>query len=79
MYLILSFLSMKSCVKIILLGVKGAGEAGAISAPPAVINAVCNALCVNHIDMPAKPEKIWKCIKKKTNLISEHLSESFIP
>ena len=48
-----------------LLGVKGAGEAGAIGAPPAVINAVCNALCVNHIDMPAKPEKIWKCIKNK--------------
>tara|TARA_B100001248_G_scaffold262067_1_gene255919 strand:+ start:662 stop:2947 length:2286 start_codon:yes stop_codon:yes gene_type:complete len=48
-----------------LLGVKGAGEAGAIGAPPAVINAICNALCVNHIDMPAKPEKIWKCIKNK--------------
>ena len=48
-----------------LLGVKGAGEAGAIGAPPAVINALCNALNINHIDMPAKPEKIWKIIKKK--------------
>ncbi len=45
-----------------LLGVKGAGEAGAIGAPPAVINALCNALGVNHIDMPAKPEKLWKII-----------------
>ncbi len=45
------------------LGVKGAGEAGAIGAPPAVINAVCNALCIDHIDMPAKPEKIWRLLK----------------
>ncbi|MEC8099936.1 MAG: molybdopterin cofactor-binding domain-containing protein, partial [Pseudomonadota bacterium] len=45
-----------------LLGVKGAGEAGAIGAPPAVINALCNALDVEHIDMPAKPEKLWKII-----------------
>ena len=47
------------------LGIKGAGEAGAIGAPPAVINAVCNALDIDHIDMPAKPEKIWKCIKNQ--------------
>ena len=47
-----------------LLGVKGAGEAGAIGAPPAVINAICNALQIEHIDMPAKSEKIWKVIKK---------------
>ena len=45
-----------------LLGVKGAGEAGAIGAPPAVINAICDALDVKHIDMPAKPEKLWKLI-----------------
>ncbi len=44
------------------LGIKGAGEAGAIGAPPAVINAICNALDINHIDMPAKPEKIWKVL-----------------
>ena len=48
-----------------LLGVKGAGEAGAIGAPPAVINAICNALGIDHIDMPAKPEKIWRVIKSK--------------
>ena len=45
-----------------LLGIKGAGEAGAIGAPPAVINALCNALNVKHIEMPAKPEKLWKLI-----------------
>jgi carbon-monoxide dehydrogenase large subunit len=44
------------------LGIKGAGEAGAIGAPPAVINAVCNALNIDHIDMPAKPEKVWQIL-----------------
>ncbi len=48
-----------------LLGVKGAGEAGAIGAPPAVINAICNALDITHVDMPAKPEKLWKIINEK--------------
>jgi carbon-monoxide dehydrogenase large subunit len=49
------------------LGVKGAGEAGAIGAPPAVIHAVIDALKphgVTHIDMPATPQKIWKAIHK---------------
>jgi carbon-monoxide dehydrogenase large subunit len=47
------------------LGMKGAGEAGAIGAPPAVINAVVDALSVfgvRHVDMPATPEKIWRLI-----------------
>ena len=48
-----------------ILGVKGAGEAGAIGAPPAVINAICDALNIDHIDMPAKSEKIWKILNKK--------------
>ncbi|MAI02540.1 MAG: carbon monoxide dehydrogenase [Rickettsiales bacterium] len=48
-----------------LLGVKGAGEAGAIGSPPAVINALCNAIDVDHIDMPAKPIKIWNIINSK--------------
>ena len=41
------------------LGVKGAGEAGAVGAPAAVVNAVVNALGVRHLDMPLTPEKIW--------------------
>jgi carbon-monoxide dehydrogenase large subunit len=47
------------------LGVKGAGEAGAIGAPPAVINAVVDALTdygVSHIDMPATPARIWSIV-----------------
>jgi aerobic carbon-monoxide dehydrogenase large subunit len=42
------------------LGVKGAGEAGAVGAPAAVINAIVDALGVPHVDMPATPEKIWR-------------------
>ena len=48
------------------LGLKGAGEAGAIGAPPAVINAVVDALSplgVRHVDMPATPERLWRLIR----------------
>ena len=47
------------------LGVKGAGEAGAVGSPPAMINAIVDALSVDgvtHIDMPATPEKIWQAM-----------------
>ncbi len=47
------------------LGSKGCGEVGAIGSPPAVINAVVDALRdwgVRHLDMPATPEKIWSII-----------------
>jgi carbon-monoxide dehydrogenase large subunit len=49
------------------LGVKGCGEAGAIGSPPAVINAIVDALSgfgVKHIDMPATPEKVWRVINR---------------
>ncbi len=48
------------------LGVKGCGEAGAIGSPPAVINAVIDALRdyhVRHLDMPATPQKLWSIIQ----------------
>ena len=47
------------------LGVKGAGEAGAVGSPPAVINAIVDALAplgVTHIDMPATPERVWRAL-----------------
>jgi carbon-monoxide dehydrogenase large subunit len=47
------------------LGVKGAGEAGAVGSPPAIINAIIDALSgdgVTHIDMPATPEVVWKAM-----------------
>src|SRR5712671_3386234 len=48
------------------LGVKGAGEAGAIGAPPAVVNAVVDALNelgITHLDMPLTPERVWQAIR----------------
>ncbi len=42
------------------LGVKGCGEAGAIGSPPAIMNAICDAVGVVHMDMPATNEKIWR-------------------
>ncbi len=44
------------------LGMKGCGEAGSIGSPPAVINAICDALGIRHIDMPATPEKVWRAV-----------------
>lgn len=48
------------------LGVKGAGEAGAIGSCPAVVNAIVDALWreykIDHIDMPATPERVWIAI-----------------
>lgn len=49
------------------LGVKGVGEAGTIASTPAVVNAVVDALRpfgVRHIDLPLKPEKIWRIIQQ---------------
>jgi len=45
------------------LGAKGCGEAGAIAAPPAVMNAVVDALGTD-ISMPATTEKVWKVLNK---------------
>ncbi len=51
------------------LGIKGAGEAGSIGAPPAIINALVDALYdagVRHIDMPATPETVWRLARNAT-------------
>jgi len=48
------------------LGVKGVGEAGAIASPPAVVNAVMDALKpfgVRHVDMPLTAPKVWQAIQ----------------
>jgi len=48
------------------MGVKGIGEAGTIGSTPATVNAVIDALSpfgVTHIDMPLRPEKIWRAIQ----------------
>jgi len=52
------------------LGVKGAGEAGATGAPPAIMAAILDALAplgIEHIDMPATPSRVWAAIKARDN------------
>lgn len=48
------------------MGLKGVGEAGTIGSTPAIVNAVVDALAalgVKHIDMPLKPERVWRAIR----------------
>ncbi len=49
------------------MGIKGAGEAGTVGSCPAVMNAVVDALHraygIDHIDMPATPQRLWEAIR----------------
>ncbi|ESY74713.1 carbon-monoxide dehydrogenase [Mesorhizobium sp. LNHC252B00] len=45
------------------LGIKGCGEAGAIGSPPAVINAITDAIGSNDLAMPATPSTVWAAIR----------------
>jgi carbon-monoxide dehydrogenase large subunit len=47
------------------LGVKGCGEAGAIGSPPALINAITDAIGVRDLAMPATPERVWRAIAQR--------------
>ena len=50
------------------LGAKGVGESATVGAPPAIANAVVDALShlgVTHIDIPITPEKVWQVLKQK--------------
>ncbi|MCY6382908.1 xanthine dehydrogenase family protein molybdopterin-binding subunit [Hoeflea prorocentri] len=46
------------------LGLKGCGEAGAIGSPPAVINAITDAIGNNDLAMPATPQAVWAAVKR---------------
>jgi carbon-monoxide dehydrogenase large subunit len=49
-------------------GAKGVGESATVGAPPAIANAVVDALAhlgVTHIDIPITPEKVWRLLKEK--------------
>jgi carbon-monoxide dehydrogenase large subunit len=46
------------------LGIKGCGEAGAIAAPPAVINAITDAIGSEDVPMPATPQAVWAAIRR---------------
>jgi carbon-monoxide dehydrogenase large subunit len=55
------------------LGVKGCGEAGAIGSPPALVNAVIDALTpygITHIDMPLTPRAVWEAIRKASPAVA---------
>lgn len=52
-------------------GVKGCGEAGAIAAPAAVMNAVTDALGVKDVPMPASPATVWQAIQSSTKQAAE--------
>lgn len=45
------------------LGIKGCGEAGAIGSPPALINAITDAIGNNHLNMPATPLAVWSALQ----------------
>jgi carbon-monoxide dehydrogenase large subunit len=53
------------------LGIKGCGEAGAIAAPPAVINAITDALGHEDVSMPATPQAVWRAAQKMKPLAAE--------
>ncbi|MCB1247587.1 MAG: hypothetical protein KDB69_10000, partial [Acidimicrobiia bacterium] len=46
------------------LGAKGIGEAGAIGSTPAIVNAVCDALGTDDIQIPLTPGKVWEKIPR---------------
>jgi carbon-monoxide dehydrogenase large subunit len=50
------------------LGIKGCGEAGAIAAPAAVINAITDAIGTEEIAMPATPSAVWAALQKLNKL-----------
>jgi carbon-monoxide dehydrogenase large subunit len=45
------------------MGAKGCGEAGTVGALPALMSAVCDAINVDHLDMPATPERVWRAMR----------------
>jgi carbon-monoxide dehydrogenase large subunit len=47
------------------LGAKGIGEAATIGSTPAIVNAVMDALGTRHVDMPLRPEKLWRAMQEK--------------
>src|SRR5438067_866175 len=60
------------------MGVKGVGEAGTIASTPCMVNAVCDALSplgVRHIEMPLKPDRVWRAISGAQGQAARNQSE----
>ncbi len=49
------------------LGAKGIGEAGAVGSTPAVVNAICDALGRQDLQIPLTPHRIWSCLRQTDN------------
>ena len=58
------------------LGAKGVGEAGTVAAPPAVMNAIHDAVEVGEIDMPAGPERVWLAVRAASRPAGEDRKET---
>jgi len=52
------------------LGVKGCGEACAIAAPAALINAITDALGHENIEMPATPQSVWRAAARRNDRLA---------
>src|SRR5262249_48818161 len=57
------------------LGIKGCGEAGAIAAPAAVINAITHAIGSEDLPMPATPQAVWAALQNQASVIRGQSSE----
>jgi hypothetical protein len=50
------------------IGAKGIGESATVGSPPAIVNAICDALApygVRHVDMPCTPSRVWDAMRGK--------------
>jgi carbon-monoxide dehydrogenase large subunit len=45
------------------IGAKGIGESATVGSPPAIVNAICDAIGVVHVDMPCTPSRVWHAMK----------------
>ena len=45
------------------IGAKGIGESATVGSPPAIVNAICDALQIAHVDMPCTPSRVWEAMQ----------------
>ncbi len=46
------------------IGAKGIGESATVGSPPAIVNAICDAIGVRHVDMPCTPSRVWEAMRR---------------
>ncbi|HET6551466.1 MAG TPA: aerobic carbon-monoxide dehydrogenase large subunit, partial [Solirubrobacter sp.] len=46
------------------IGAKGIGESATVGSPPAIVNAICDAIGVRHVDMPCTPSRVWEAMTR---------------